>query len=213
LYLTALRAADFGDVIVFDEQSPLPEVLSVVSHAKAIIGMHGSTLAPMIWAPKGVAVVEMLHAIPWLHWWATATALKHDYWLVPIDSARHDSATVVAPIELTLRTVRAALGLPAVNDTATAGSGDADSSESDTQAADEKEKAWREDAPADQEWKDKANSGDKETEEDKNALGDNEILEKVTQGESKQEETVKVEEEIKREEAAPQQMTEGVANQ
>lgn len=196
-YLTALRDANLGDVVVFDEQSPLPEVLSVVKHARLILGMHGSTLAPMIWAPRGCAVVEMLHGIPWLHWWATATALKHDYWLVPIDSARHDSATVAAPVALTLRTVRAALGLPDANETVATGSEEAKEESDDEE--DELDKEWREEmAKEKEEWKDKTSSEDQDANK-QDAQENKEILEKV-QGGEKGEETIKKEgEESKKE--------------
>jgi Glycosyltransferase 61 len=168
MYLTALRNAQIGEVVVFDEQSPLTTVIESVKHARAIVGMHGSTLAPMIWAPKGVAVVEILHSIPWLHWWATATALKHDYWLVPVDSAQHDSATVVAPVALTVRTVRAAFGLPdLVAETASVSSEETkeEVKASEEHADAEKEKEWREDVTTnDKGWKEKEEAMTKETE-------------------------------------------------
>lgn len=200
--LNALRAAKLGDIHVFDEQSNLAEVLPVVRNARVIIGMHGSTLAPMIWAPKGAAVVELLHAIPWLHWWATATALKHDYWLVPIDSAGHDSATIAAPIEVTVKTVAAALGFaPAPESSSDSAAASNPDENEEMEQDDETEKEWREGTQkTDQDWKEKATEGDKVGDAAKDSEeGDQEILDKMTQGEKPVGEKVEKAEENKRE--------------
>lgn len=183
------------NVVVFDEKTPLPEVLSTVKHAKVVVGMHGSTLAPMIWAPKGAAVVEFLHAIPWLHWWATAASLKHDYWLVPVDSAQHDSATVVVPASLAINTVRAAFGLEVQVETSQSGSVSEEEEETEMaqEGAADKEKEWRE-SSNENTWKDKESSVEEESDENK------EMAEAL-----QQEKSEKIIEAIEDKNAAPQQ--------
>jgi len=96
------------EIVVLHEGFPLRDVIDFAKRAKAVIGSHGSTLHPMIYMEKGI-VIELLHSKPWLQWWAVATSLGHEYWVVPIDGYGHESQQIVVPIDLAIDTIRQAL--------------------------------------------------------------------------------------------------------
>lgn len=98
------------EIVVVHEGLPIKDTIEYAKRAKAVIGSHGSTLHPMIYMEEGV-VVELLHSIPWLQWWAAANSLGHDYWMVPIEGANHDSEQIVVPIDLAIATITQALGV------------------------------------------------------------------------------------------------------
>eukprot|EP01133_Synstelium_polycarpum_P015137 gene15137-17916_t len=84
-------------------------VLEMASKAKMIIGMTGSNLAPMVASRPGTIVIELMHENPWLSWWATAEALSHSYWMVPVKGFTHESESIAAPINDVIKTIKQAL--------------------------------------------------------------------------------------------------------
>jgi len=98
-----------SELFVWDSATPLLETVRIMRRAKLVIGMHGQNLSPLVFTQPGTSVIELLHSNPWLHWWSVSSALRLDYWFVPIKGFTHESAVIPAPIDLTIQTVRAVL--------------------------------------------------------------------------------------------------------
>lgn len=82
----------------------------LMHRARIVIGMHGQTMAPIVFANnKTTSVIELLHSRPWLHYWNVATAKQMDYWMVPIMEASHESQSITLPIDKLIKTVEEVL--------------------------------------------------------------------------------------------------------
>jgi capsular polysaccharide biosynthesis protein len=77
------------------------ESIDIWSQARIIIGIHGGSIANLIWAPadRQTAVIEICPTgNPSVSWWDLAAGMRVSYWQVLVRDTTHDTPMTV-PIE------------------------------------------------------------------------------------------------------------------
>ncbi|KAF2076181.1 hypothetical protein CYY_002535 [Polysphondylium violaceum] len=86
-----------------------PELVHIASKARALIGMTGSNLIPMVACRSNTTFIEFMHENPWLTYWSAAESLSLVPWMLPIKGCGHDSESIQVPIEDLVNTLKLAL--------------------------------------------------------------------------------------------------------
>lgn len=96
--LTQLRAITPNEEWVVFNQIPFTDTIELFSRAKMIVGAHGAGLTNMIFAPKGIPIIELTPSTYVnLCYWHLSWTLKNDHKIVACEASENNE--IKAPID------------------------------------------------------------------------------------------------------------------
>jgi len=100
-------------LVVFNGTVGPEDAIKLFQRARVVIGPHGAGLSHILFAAPGTAVVEFIFmADPPLMFWHAASALKQEYWMLPIPQSYYMQPAMLVPEGEVVDILTAALQVP-----------------------------------------------------------------------------------------------------